>query len=107
MDTLGILVERGFNILADIIATTIHIIESHQNTVIYPVKETVHFGDVVAVFWSCKAHFPICSYSPSKLAARAFLNSGMVIFLSSYTSFFTAIKELAASTLPTQIWATV
>jgi len=45
-----------------------------------------------------KAHLTYFRVFSSKLAARAFFSSAIVTFLSSYTSFFTAISELAAST---------
>ena len=58
VDTLGILVERGLDVLADIVATAIHIVERLQNAVVHPVEEPVHFRDIVAVLGRFKAHLP-------------------------------------------------
>ena len=108
VDTLGIGIERCLDVLADVVATAIDIIESLQDAVVHPCERACSLRGCRCRAWEPRS----TSSRPSRIRPRSwrpgpFFSSAMVSFFSSKTSFFTAISELAASTPPTEIWATV
>ena len=76
VDTLGIGIERGLDILADVVAAAIHIAKRFEDAVVDPVEQPVHFRDVVAVLGRFKAHLPDFLVFSLEVGGQGFLQLG-------------------------------